>query len=78
MTSQNDVLIIPDVASLLKVIEKTVYSLVRKGNLPAFKVGGQWRFRQTAIDPWIEVKTNVAGAQPPNNGVKPLRSKRED
>ena len=78
MTSQNDVFIIPDVASPLKVTEKTVYSLVRKGNLPAFKVGGQWRFRRTAIDFWIEVKTNAVGAQPANNGVKPLRSRRED
>ena len=78
MPSQNDVFIIPDVASLLKVTEKTVYSLVRKGNLPAFKVGGQRRFRRTVIDSWIEVETNTAGAQPANNDVKPLRSRRED
>ena len=78
MASQNDVFIIPDVASLLKMTEKTVYSLLRKGNLPAFKAGVKWRFRQTAIDSCIKVKTNAAGAQLANNGVKPLRFRWED
>ncbi len=78
MTSRDDVLTIPDVASLLKVTEKTVYSLVRKGDLPAFKVGGQWRFRRTAIDSWIEVKTNAAGVQPDNDGGKRPGANREN
>ena len=78
MTSQDEVLTIPDVASLLKVTEKTVYSLVRKGDLPAFKVGGQWRFRRTAIDSWIEVKTNAASVQPDNDGVKRPGTNPED
>ena len=57
MTSQDDILTITDVANLLKVAGKTVYGLAQKDDLPAFKVGGQWRFRRTAIDSWIEVKT---------------------
>ncbi len=65
MTSQDDILTISDVAHLLKVAEKTVYGLVQKGDLPAFKVGGQWRFLRTAIDSWIEVKTRAAGANRP-------------
>ena len=65
MTGQDDILTISDVAHLLKVAEKTVYGLVQKGDLPAFKVGGQWRFLRTAIDSWIEVKTRAAGANRP-------------
>ena len=72
MTSQDDILTISDVAHLLKVAEKTVYGLVQKGDLPAFKVGGQWRFLRTAIDSWIEVKTRAAGANRPM--TKPKRS----
>ena len=73
MANQDDILTLPEVAGLLKVAEKTVYGLAQKGDLPAFKVGGQWRFRRTAIDSWIEVKTQVAGAQPDSDGtqVKP-------
>ncbi len=51
MASQDDILTIPEVASLLKV-------------------GGQWRFRRTAIDTWIEVKTHAAGVRPENDGAK--------
>lgn len=36
----------------LSVAEKTVYT---RGKLPAFKVGGQWRFRRA--DAWIDAKT---------------------
>ena len=78
MASQYDILTIPDVANLLRVAEKTVYGLAQKGDLPAFKVGGQWRFRRTAIDSWIEVKTQTAGVRPNNDGAKPSRSSRED
>ena len=74
----DDILAIPDVASLLKVAEKTVYGPAQKGDLPAFKVGGQWRFRRTAIDSWIDVKTQAASGQLPNNGPKPSRSNLED
>ena len=70
MASQDDILTIPEVASLLKVAEKTVYGLAQKGDLQAFKVGGQWRFRRTAIDTWIEVKTHAAGVRPENDGAK--------
>lgn len=50
----NEVLTIRDVAALLKVGEKTVYSMAQTGELPAFKVRGQWRFSRKDIDAWIE------------------------
>ncbi|HPM09156.1 MAG TPA: helix-turn-helix domain-containing protein [Paludibacter sp.] len=45
-----------DIAALLKVGEKTVYSMAQNGELPAFKVRGQWRFSRKDIDKWIEQK----------------------
>lgn len=50
----DEILTLPEVAQLLKVNDKTVYSLAQKGVLPAFKVGGQWRFKRVDIDAWIE------------------------
>ena len=67
--SQDEILTISDVASYLKVTEKTLYTLAQRGDLPGFKVGGQWRFRRTAIDSWIEVKTNSVGTQDPETGA---------
>lgn len=51
---QDEILTLPEVAQLLKVAEKTVYSMAQKGQLPAFKVGGQWRFKRVDLDQWIE------------------------
>lgn len=48
------VLTLPEVAVLLKVAEKTVYTMAQKGQIPAFKVRGQWRFKQDDIDQWID------------------------
>ncbi len=53
----DEILTLPEVAQLLKVAEKTVYTMAQKGELPAFKVGGQWRFRRADLDAWIDAKT---------------------
>lgn len=48
------VLTVKEVAALLRVDEKTVYRLVKKRELPGFKVAGAWRFKRTDIESWIE------------------------
>jgi len=53
----DEILTLPEVAQLLKVAQKTVYTMAQKGELPAFKVGGQWRFRRADLDAWIDAKT---------------------
>ena len=54
------ILTLPEVAVLLKVAQKTVYTMAQKGQIPAFKVRGQWRFKHDDIDAWIdEQKANV-------------------
>ena len=50
----DDILTLREVAGLLKVAEKTVYTMARKREIPAFKVRGQWRFRRRDIDRWID------------------------
>lgn len=52
--SNEEVLRLKEVAALLKVSEKTVYSMVQAGELPAFKVRGQWRFSRKDINAWIK------------------------
>jgi len=63
------ILTLPEVAILLKVAEKTVYTMAQTGQIPAFKVRGQWRFKHDDIDRWIDeqkavVKGNVAKDTP--------------
>lgn len=50
----DEILKLSEVATLLKVAEKTVYTMAQKAEIPAFKVRGQWRFKRQDIDVWIE------------------------
>jgi excisionase family DNA binding protein len=51
--NEDEVLTIKDVAIILKLAEKTVYSMAQDGELPAFKVRGQWRIRRVDFNSWI-------------------------
>jgi excisionase family DNA binding protein len=51
--AESDILTILEVASYLKIAERTVYRLAAAKKLPAFKVGGAWRFSRAEIDSWI-------------------------
>ena len=56
------ILTLPEVAILLKVAEQTVYTMAQTGQIPAFKVRGQWRFKHDDTDRWIdEQKAAVKG-----------------
>jgi excisionase family DNA binding protein len=48
------VLTLEEVAGYLKVHPSTVYRLLRKQGIPAFKVGSDWRFNQESIDRWLK------------------------
>ena len=52
------ILTIKEVAAYLKVNERTVYRLAASGEIPAFKVGGSWRFRKDTLEQWIEQQSN--------------------
>jgi excisionase family DNA binding protein len=45
------------IAEYLQTDEHTIYRLARKGQIPAFKLSGQWRFKKDLIDKWIEKKS---------------------
>ena len=53
----DEILTVVEVAVLLKVSRKTVYKMAVRGELPAFKVRGCWRFRRADIDEWISRQT---------------------
>lgn len=49
-----EIFTLDDVASYLKVGKRTVYRLAAAKKIPAFKVGGTWRFSRSDIDRWIK------------------------
>jgi excisionase family DNA binding protein len=47
-------LTLSEAATLLQVSTRTLQRMIRNGQLPAFKVGGQWRVRETQLRQWVE------------------------
>jgi excisionase family DNA binding protein len=48
-----DIFTIDEVAAYLKASKRTVYRLATTNQIPAFKLGGTWRFRRAELDKWI-------------------------
>lgn len=61
----HEILTIKEVADYLKVTERTIYRLAAGKQIPAFKVGGSWRFARVEIDSWIRQQS--ASTQTPGN-----------
>ena len=51
-----------EVAAYLRVGRETVYRLVRRGQMPAVRDGGQWRIRERDFLDWLR---HAAFAQAP-------------
>lgn len=52
--SGTEILTIKELSNYLKVTERTIYRLAATKKIPAFKVGGSWRFSLVDIDCWIK------------------------
>lgn len=52
--TDSEILTIKQVAEYLKVTDRTIYRLAAAKKIPAFKVGGTWRFSRSDIDSWIK------------------------
>ena len=46
------ILTLENVAEYLRVHPSTIYQLLKKKQLPAFKLGHDWRFNRESIDRW--------------------------
>jgi excisionase family DNA binding protein len=53
------IMTIKEVADYLKVTERTIYRLAAAKQVPAFKVGGSWRFSRSEIDQWIKSQSSM-------------------
>jgi excisionase family DNA binding protein len=58
--SKDEILTLEEVATYLKVGKRTVYRLAAAGKIPAFKLGGIWRFRRANLERWIADQSRSA------------------
>jgi len=52
-----------EAADYLSVHVRTIYRLVKNGEIPGCKIGGSWRFQKDALDEWLSIRGN-----PSSNG----------
>lgn len=56
-----------EAAELLNVSTRTLQRMIRRKDLPAFKVGGQWRVRESQLTRWIEGREDSSVASDKGN-----------
>ena len=54
-----------EAAEYLSVHVRTIYRLVKNGEIPGRKIGGSWRFKKEALDEWLSIRENPS---PNGNG----------
>lgn len=60
MYGDNKVLTVKELCDYLRVHPSTIYRQLKRGGLPAFKIGSDWRFNLEAIERWrIEKEGNT-------------------
>ena len=64
MSLEKPYLTIQEVAQRFRLNATTVYRLARERKLPAFKVGGQWRFSLSALDAWTADQIAESSSRP--------------
>jgi excisionase family DNA binding protein len=52
-TERGAVLTISEVAEMLRLHPTTIYRLVKRGEIPGFKIGGNWRINGESLDAWL-------------------------
>ena len=58
MKYEDKVMTVVEVAQYLHVHPSTIYRLLRKKEIPAFRVGSDWRFNRESIDAWRTEREN--------------------
>ena len=54
-----------ELAQYLRLHTETIYRLIQTEGLPAVKAGGQWRFRTSEVDQWLQVRTEDGSMRAP-------------
>ena len=49
-----ELMTVEELGRYLRVTEKTVYRLLKRGSISAVKVGRQWRFVKDSVDEWMQ------------------------
>ena len=52
-------LTLAEAAGILKISKRTLYRMIQNRQIPAFKVGGQWRILESRFQEWVQEEENT-------------------
>ena len=55
-------LTVKELSEYLKLDRMTIYKMLKEGNLPASRIGHQWRFFREDIDKWMKSQSIGPGS----------------
>ncbi len=61
-------LTLSEAADILQVSTRTLQRMIRRREISALKVGGQWRVRRTLLRQWVENREGAARAAERHDG----------
>jgi excisionase family DNA binding protein len=53
-------LTLAEAAGILKISKRTLHRMIQNRQIPAFKVGGQWRILESRFQEWVQEEENIA------------------
>jgi excisionase family DNA binding protein len=53
-------LTLAEAATILKISKRTLHRMIQHRQIPAFKVGGQWRILESRFQEWVQEEENLA------------------
>ena len=61
-TNENNIklLTLSEVATILKISKRTLHRMIQHHQIPAFKVGGQWRILESRFQERMQVEEKTA------------------
>lgn len=52
-------LTLAEAAEILKISKRTLHRMIQNRQIPAFKVGGQWRILESRFREWVQEEENL-------------------
>jgi len=71
MAAVSRILTAKEVADYLRCHISTVYRLAKSGKLPGFRLGADWRFREDALQSWLDVELKSGSGDLAELGIEP-------
>jgi excisionase family DNA binding protein len=59
---KSPMLVVDEVARFLRTHPTTIYRFIKSKQIPAFRVGSEWRFDREEVDRWIKTQQNIASS----------------